>query len=173
LRRIIREEKEINPARILAKLSAFVKTTLQQDTNNAHSDDGLDAAICCYNPETDTLEFAGARLPLFVARDGILKQIKGDRESLGYISTRAVKDFTLHAIQPASGNHFYMVTDGFSDQLGVKDSERFGNQRFRNLIAEHHQKPFSEQKIMLTNALSLHKGEADQTDDITIVGFRL
>jgi len=46
LRRITRDEGCHDPAEILGRLSFIVKTTLQQDTAYALSDNGLDAAIC-------------------------------------------------------------------------------------------------------------------------------
>ncbi|MBU1170140.1 MAG: AAA family ATPase [Proteobacteria bacterium] len=171
LRRIIKEENEFNPALILKKLNVFVKTTLQQDKDNAHSDDGLDAAICCYSARTDTLDFAGARLPLYLVKDNLIQKIKGDRKSLGYISSNLDHDYTRHTIHQVKGSHIYMPTDGYSDQLCAPPTERFGNGRFTKLILDHHQKPFEEQKEILMNALDLHRGGQSQTDDITIVGF--
>ncbi len=61
LKQIITDESIYDPADILKRLSAFVKTTLHQDTDYALSDDGLDAAICFVSCG---LSVAGCPLPV-------------------------------------------------------------------------------------------------------------
>jgi serine phosphatase RsbU (regulator of sigma subunit) len=173
LRRIISEEKKFDPGRMLNKLSTFVTTTLQKDKDGIHSDEGLDAAICVISLKTRELNFAGARLSLYMIRDNTLEKIKGDRKSLGYGTTDTDQEFTVHTLRPSDTACFYITTDGFSDQLGDLRSERFGTGRFSRLLLENHTRPFDEQKKILLDELNRHRGNQTFTDDITVVGFRL
>ncbi len=172
LRRIINEDANFNPASILKKLNFIVKTSLQQDKEHAESDDGLDAGICHYDARSDIMRFSGARLPLFYIQDRELAVIKGDKTSIGYISSDLEHEFTEHTIPDASCKSFYLATDGFTDQLGGPKTRRLGSKTFKNLIQSHYQKPFHIQKKRFTETFDMHLGRNDRTDDVTIAGFK-
>lgn len=194
LRKIIKDEGCYDPARILKRLSFLVKTTLQQDTEFALSDDGLDAAICFIDgqwpvvsgqlpngqPPTDNkqpttnnpqLTFAGAKLPLFYFYNDKVTVIKGDRQSIGYKRSDLKFDFTNHTVPIRNGISFYMASDGFTDQLDREDRRRFGTRRFRKLITSYARLPFEKQRDIFLRAFHEHKGENEVQDDVTVVGF--
>ncbi len=172
LRRILREEKLFMPDKILKRLNHIIKTSLQQDTEHARSDDGLDAAVCCFDEESGRLYFSGARMPLYIMDKGELTTVKGDRMSIGYVSSDLSYAYTVHEIDNSrGGKQFYMSTDGYTDQLGGEDGIRFGSGAFKQLILENHDKPFREQAEILKSALERHRGRRERTDDVTVAGF--
>ncbi|GAK59365.1 serine phosphatase [Candidatus Vecturithrix granuli] len=171
LKRILQEDGDQRPAEILKRLNGLVKTSLQQDTDYALSDDGLDAAICVITPKDRVLRFASARLPLFVAQDDDVRLIKGDRQSLGYKRSSLEFQFTEQAIKIEPDMAFYLATDGFIDQLGGKMNRRLGSGRFRKLVREYHQKPYDQQQILFLQAFQEYKGDRETQDDVTVVGF--
>ncbi|QTA91294.1 SpoIIE family protein phosphatase [Desulfonema magnum] len=194
LRRIIKDEGCRDPARILKRLNFIVKTTLQQDTENAASDDGMDVAICFVQLAVNTehltakeklttgrcsLTFAGAKLPLtYICHDKITV-IKGDRQSIGYKQSRKSDinfSFTNHTVRIKKGMRFYLRTDGFEDQLG-KDSHngsrlrRFGSKRLKNLLRENNALPLEKQRVKLLESFEMHRRGTERQDDVTMVGF--
>jgi len=171
LRRITRDENCRHPADILKRLNYLVKTSLQQDTKHAKSDDGLDVAICWVKPQEKTLIFAGAKLPLYYIDKGQLNIIAGDKHSLGYKSSNLDFTFSTHTVSIEEGMSFYMSTDGFLDQLGGQKRFPFGNKRFRKLLMENSQYPFDEHSEKMLQAFNEYKGEHDRQDDVTVVGF--
>ncbi len=191
LRKIIRDEGWCDPAQILKRLSFLVKTTLQQDTDYALSDDGLDAALCFVSEgaasvmsegtvadrqvteDSEQLIFAGAKLPLIYFDNGELKVIKGDRKSIGYKRSDLNFNFTNHTVRIRRGMSFYMFSDGFVDQLGGEDERRFGTRRFKELLSKNSQLPFKMQKDRLLEAFNIYKGENEIQDDVTVLGFGL
>ncbi|GEM_PF-4319360 len=85
LKRIVQDERCYDPAAILKRLNFLVKTALQQGTQYALSDDGLDASICWVDPMSRLLSFAGAKLPLYyVSPDHQVEMVKRDKQNLGY-----------------------------------------------------------------------------------------
>lgn len=66
-----------------------------------------------------------------------------------------------------------MTTDGYLDQSGGHKGLPFGKRRFEQLLLNHADKSFEEQFERLKLALHSYQGEHDQTDDITVVGFRI
>ncbi len=171
LRKIIRDEGKRDPAEILTRLSFLVKTTLQQDTDYALSDDGLDAAICLIKPAEKTLTFAGAKLPLVYVRDNEIIFVKGDKKSIGYKKSEISFNFTNHKISVEAGMCFYLFSDGFTDQLDAHDRQRFGIRRLLGLVKAHYQEPFEKQREFFLNALNKYKGDNERQDDVTVVGF--
>ncbi|OQX25373.1 MAG: hypothetical protein BWK80_15885 [Desulfobacteraceae bacterium IS3] len=171
LRKIIRDEGWHDPAQILRRLSFLVKTTLQQDTDYALSDDGLDAAICFVNPAEKTLTYAGAKMPLIYTHDGEAEMIRGDGKSIGYKKSDLKFNFTSHSITIETGMAFYMFSDGYTDQLGEENERRFGTRRFRDLIRDNAHLPFEEQREILLQAFNDYKGANEMQDDVTVLGF--
>lgn len=193
LRKIIEEEQEHNPAAILKRLNFLIKTTLQQDTAYALSDDGLDAAIvsvalpsdnnsllpdaspadstCVPLTDQTSLIFAGAKMPLFYICDDELNVIKGDRRSVGYRKSDVTFNFTNHLIPIRNRMVFYLSTDGFTDQLGEKNDRRFSTRRFTELLKENAVLPFEKQRKQLLRVFEQHKGKNETQDDVTVVGF--
>ncbi|MDM8524224.1 response regulator [Desulfococcaceae bacterium HSG8] len=179
LRRIIRTDQCSDPAKILQQLNQIVKTTLQQDTEYALSDDGLDAAICFVSdyrePETSDsgglrLTFAGAHLPLYYTYNNEIHLIRGDNISIGYKRSDLDHNFTKHTIDIEKGMLFYLSTDGFTDQIG-NTGRCMGKKNFKKLLLETSRQPFQAQKDMLVRALEEYKGKRERTDDVTLVGF--
>lgn len=176
LKRIIKDEQCRDPAEILKRLNFIVKTTLQQDTEHALSDNGLDAAICLVSlRETHftsfELTFSGARLPLIYMHNNELKIIKGDRQSVGYRKSDLNFSFTTHTLNIEKEMSFYLATDGFVDQMGGERRRRFGSRRFRELIKEIAHFSFEEQQEILLRTFNDYKGDNERQDDVTVVGF--
>lgn len=171
LKKIIRDEGCRAPAQILKRLNAFVKSSLQQDTVHALSDDGLDAGMCYVDANSKTLTFAGAKLPLIYVDKGELTVIKGDKQSIGYSKSNVDYTYTEHRIPLDNSPQFYMASDGYTDQLGGNPRMRFGSKRFQQLILDNSHKPFDAQRHILLDTFKDHKGEYNRQDDVTVVGF--
>lgn len=173
LGRIIREEGYRVPSDILKQLNAGVRNTLHSNNRGNEANDGLDAAVCLIDHEKRSLTFAGARLPLFHIVDQDIHVIQGDRHSLGYKQSDPSFEFTDHAVPVPDHGCFYLKTDGFTDQLGGPKNIRFGTRRFKQMLLDHHTKPFGEQKALFLDDFTDYQGEHEQKDDITLIGFRL
>jgi len=176
VKRIIEDKGCRNPAEILKQLNFIVKTMLKQDTGDAVSDDGLDAAVCFVQMDSSAgtvLTFAGAKLPLYYIQDGQAHIIKGDKQSIGYKKADLDFDFTSHTISLEPGMSFYLATDGFADQKGGEKGFVFAQKRFKTLLQEVSNRPFDEQKKELIRAFDEYRGNYERQDDMTLLGFRL
>ncbi len=171
LQRIIREEICHDPAEILKRLNFAVKTSLQQDTEHAQSDDGLDAAICLVKLNEKCLIFAGAKLPLYYIQQEKLTVIKGDKKSLGYKKSDLKFTFTDHTIEITDGMSCYLSTDGFLDQLGGPKQQIFSTKRFKQLLLESYHYSFSNQEEKLLKTFKEYQVYNERQDDLTVVGF--
>jgi serine phosphatase RsbU (regulator of sigma subunit) len=173
LRRIMLDEEILDPAEILNRLNFYVKTSLNQDSELATSDDGLDASICFIDKKEKTLVFSGARLPLCLIKNERVEMIKGDLQSIGYKSSNLDFSFTKHIVPIDNPTSFYQFTDGIMDQLGGHKRFSFGRKRLGSLLLENHRETFKAQKPLILSAVDDYRGDNEIQDDITLVGFRL
>lgn len=172
LDRILHEQKLLDPARILLALDEMVRARLRQDRSDAESDDGLDAAVCLWDSDAQTLTFAGAGMPLIYVQDGAIHEIRGNKSSLAYNSTRQTRKFTNHLVEVRPGMAFYMLTDGVSDHMGGKPRRLFGRKRLISVLLENQGKAMPEQITAIRQALDEYRGEEPRRDDTTLLGFR-
>lgn len=161
-----------DPATILKELNRIFKATLQQDAGRMGMDNGLDIGICYCKPAGNEVVFAGAKMSLFCAVEGELREIKGDRQPIGYSNSDAGFGYA-NSVLPAAGATFYLATDGLMDQSGGDRGLAFGNERFRNMIIAAASRPLEEQKELFEETLREYQGSRPQRDDITFLGFRI
>lgn len=160
-----------DPAEILSRMSQSVKTSLRQDTDGAHSDDGLDASVCYVDHTKKQVTFAGARLPLYYRANGQINVVKGDRQSLGYKKSHTDFSFTNHHIPWTDDLELYLATDGMPDQLGGEQGLPFGHRRLLRLLDDTAHLSFQDKEQRIRESFDQYVGRSERLDDITLVGF--
>jgi serine phosphatase RsbU (regulator of sigma subunit) len=99
--------------------------------------------------------------------------VKGDKHSIGYVSSDENHEFMEHSVRIEGNGCVYIKTDGFTDQMGGDKHLRFGTSRFKKLITSISALPFAVQRIEIVKALNVYKGDNVQMDDITVIGFKI
>lgn len=172
LNRVVNRLEHRDPALILERTNRLVKSTLTRRADRALYDDGLDIGICTVDRRSRTMVFAGARISLFLAEGSAVREIRPDRQSIGYRTSNPDHRFTNHRFELRDPGTFYMITDGVSDQVGGPKRLPFGKRRFQEFVRENCRKPLSEQKEILRDVFKHYKGEELQRDDVTVLGVR-
>ncbi len=173
LNSIVEENKELTPAGILGHLNQKVLMALRQhELSEKSHDDGMDISVCSYNPSENAIEFAAANHSIAVAQNGKLEVHSGDIFSIG--GTFAIKDnkeFTNHKILLQSPATVYLFSDGFQDQFGGNENQKFMHNKFIALLETICNNPIEEQHKMLATAFEEWKGIGKQTDDVLVIGL--
>jgi serine phosphatase RsbU (regulator of sigma subunit) len=166
------EEKKLNtPSQIINELNN--QLNLAFSTKNL-TEYGIELTVMCFKE--------GAKKALFASNgSSIYKYSKG--ETLNYLPVihRPVKNdlqptYEDIAIDYSSGDHFYLMSDGFCDQFkgdSVKP-EKYNLRRFEVLLSKISKNPdltMAEQE--LNEELQAWKGSRDQTDDVLVIGFKV
>lgn len=169
-----------NPGQALDYLSNGVIRTLKQKAGDDFAiKDGMDIALCGFEPESRMLYFAGANNPLYVVRDNKLIQISGDKQPIGaYIKIQT--PFTSHEMQMEKGDCVYIFTDGIADQFGGPRGKKFKYKQVQQLLLENNHLSMTEQHESISKAMhawmnypSDNPNGFEQTDDILLIGFRV
>ncbi len=161
-----------DPAKILRELNLMLRLTLHRQDTGTLSDDGLDISLMLIQPDKNKIVYSAARNYMFYKTKGEIKYIKGDKQSIGYESSRVEYRYTNHEIKIKKGDCFYLTTDGIIDQNGGNKNFALGKKRFKKLLENINEHPFTEQKAKIEKYLEEYKKDYPQRDDITVLGFR-
>lgn len=171
LNRAIREYGIIEPAKILDKVAELIIETIGID---GEVKDGMDASLCAFNKNTRELFWAGANIPLWIARNGTLYELlefKPDKQSIGLVENRL--PYTNHKIDIQKGDILYLASDGFADQFGGDLGKKLTRKKFKELLMKQRGKSLSEQQANLLAFHNEYKNNGEQIDDILVVGIRV
>jgi ligand-binding sensor domain-containing protein/serine phosphatase RsbU (regulator of sigma subunit) len=174
LDRIINVMGIMSPALILEELDKAVRTTLRQ--NETQSRDGMDMSICVIDKQNNTVTFGGAKNPLIYITNGEVYQEKGNIRGIGGYSKKYLKNtpnFKEQVIQVTEPTSFYIFSDGYQDQFGGKNDDKFMKKRFRQVLKDIQTEDMDTQKQLLEGGFERWKGERQQIDDVLVIGFKM
>ena len=170
-----------SPGAALDFLTLGVIRTLKQKAGDDFSiKDGMDIALCAIDHTDMKLYFAGANNPMYLVRNGELKQYSGDKQPIGaYI--REQKPFTSTTVDLQPGDCVYIFTDGIADQFGGPRGKKFKYKQLQQMLLDLHKLPMKQQRKevharieewMNYGSVAGTKGY-EQTDDMLLIGFRI
>ena len=99
-----------------------------------------------------------------------LKEIKADKQPIGL--HRKISPFNQLEIDIQSGDQIYLFSDGYPDQLNA-DNQRFKLAQLKKSLESFAHLPLAEQFTSLFDQHVQWKGDAEQIDDILILGVKL
>ena len=165
------------PKNILKRLNKRIKTTLKQTGENSNHD-GLDIALAVLqknNDGTTTVKYSGANRSLLMVRkkhpQNDIEEIKPTKAAIGGF-TKKEQEYEQHELIFEKGDIFYMFTDGYPDQFGGDHMKKLTTKKLREMLYSIHHLPMNDQQLYLDTFLQGWRGEADQVDDILIIGIR-
>ncbi len=193
LNEIVNKNKTTKASNILNELRKHIIEALKQHGNIGEQSDGMDLSVCVINTNTNELNYAGANNPIYiVSKNNLIKQnpdrivefecvendisnklyqVLPDRMPISYYVK--MNDFTDITIKLNENDCIYMMSDGFADQFGGNKGRKYGVKRFRKTILKNSCKNLDEQQISFVQELELWQGNYEQTDDITLMAFKV
>lgn len=160
-------------AGLLQRMHQLVQITVNQHVDSGESDDGMELGICYVHPDRRRLTYAGARFSLFVAADGEVDEVKGDRAGIGYRGIPQDQSFMQTVVDLTPDQQFYMTSDGLIDQVGGKKRRSFGKRRFKDLIAGFDSQGFDLRRQIIVDAFKEYQGDQLRRDDVAVMGFAI
>jgi serine phosphatase RsbU (regulator of sigma subunit) len=159
--------------KILEQLSLGVEQNLQKKNQQNSIRDGMDIAICCYDKDTNILEFSGAYNPLYYIRNNELFEIKPDKIPIGEVTDGKPYNYTTHKINIQKNDTFYIFSDGYADQFGGNNGKKFKYAQLKEKLLSIQHLTLQEQYNYLKNTFDVWKGNLEQVDDILLIGVRI
>jgi PAS domain S-box-containing protein len=168
---IVRSRKITEPGKILDLLDEGVTTTLRQD-EDATTKDGMDIALCKINMAAGVVEYAGAHRPMYIMKNGVMDEVKGNKFPIGGGIYKNQTNFTNTRVELQKGDSIYFSSDGFPDQFGGPEGRKFGPKRTREIIERVHKQPMKEAMEVFDAEWEGWRGETKQTDDVLLIGIK-
>lgn len=163
-----------HPGDILNHIQKEFYTNMYKNDEEAAIKDGMDIAVISYDKQKNELMFAGAKQNMFIFRNKEYAEIKGDRKSVGIgrYNKQDNEGFTEHTIKLKDGDTIYLYTDGYVDQFGGQNNQRFMKKNFTELLKRVNELSFNIQRSHLLKNLNQWQGRTPQNDDISVVGIQ-
>ncbi|HEU4718689.1 MAG TPA: SpoIIE family protein phosphatase [Bacteroidia bacterium] len=160
-----------NPAETLRKMNTELNRITHSDRKK-HLLESADLMIGCIDKKTLKMTYASARMRGVVVRNGEVIALEKDKCTIG---DKGAHEFEISSrtINLQKGDRLYIYSDGFTDQLGSAENKRFGQKRVLSLLKEVCQRPMHVQKQLIEEQLLAWQDENGQTDDITVLAFRI
>ncbi len=172
LSQAVNEHGLTKPNLILNELNKGITRTLKQTFEDSAVKDGMDIALCAFDEKNNVLEYAGAFNALWLLRNNVITEIKGDKHPVGLFLGEELKPFAIQQVAVQKGDVFYVFTDGFADQFGGPKGKKFKYKQLQELLLSVAGKPMDEQKAKLDNTIDSWRGDLEQVDDILVIGVR-
>jgi len=175
LNRLWETHNDLNPGEVLGKLGDLVRQALNQDSEDAKSNDGFDSAIVRIEPASGVVNYAGARIGLFVVpreHEPVLR-INGFKMALGYKGTEPHAPLPNTELKIHDVAAMVMATDGVFDQPGGANGRAFGPTRLADFLAAHRNDSASELARKLQSEMTHWRGDQSRRDDLSalVLGF--
>jgi len=171
LNTIVNERNTTDPALILKHMNQMIHKLFEKGQLGSASKDSLDMGIISIDADRRVVEYAGAKRPLFISKNGVVEKVKADIYSLGSI-TPISADFAKHTIPFGIKDFFYLSSDGAIDQFGGSESRRLGTKQFIKVLESMSHLNAEEQKNYFDMFMNNWKKHEMQTDDILLAGIR-
>ncbi|HCT30118.1 MAG TPA: hypothetical protein DIW31_05175 [Bacteroidales bacterium] len=157
---------------ILNEMRDKIKLALHQSNQIREAKDGMDMALIAIDLERMVLKYSGANNPIYIIRNSELIELKADRMPIG-IHLREKPYFSNLEFQLQKDDCIYLFTDGYSDQISKETMRKFSVRSFQKLLTSISNLSMNKQRDELDRAIEDWRKNADQTDDILIVGVRV
>ena len=171
LNEIVNNQQCVKADEILNRLKNEIIRALRQKEGSDSASDGMDMALCVFDPSSSKLQYSGGFNPLVLIRDGELIRYQADPMPVG-IGALSGRDFTRHELEIKKGDLIYLYSDGYEDQFGGEKDSKFSRKRFRELLMEIHTLPLDDQKARMEERLDDWMDGSEQIDDIMVLGIR-
>ena len=113
------------------------------------------------------------RFSLWVADNGEMHEVKGDKTGVGYKDVPLKLTLKNHTVACGDGAGFYMFSDGFNDQIGGARRRGFGKRKILDHLSRLCAEPMAMQRDAVMSVFSEHQGDEERRDDLIMVGFKL
>lgn len=169
---IVLGKKITDPTLILNEFDKKFIETFMGDQEDVFQNDWIDIALCNYDKKHQKLTFAGAKRKILHVSDNSFTMFNGSNYPIGGWQIESHRNFKHHEITVKKGDMVYLGSDGYQDQIGGEKNKKFGSKQLHQQLLNISELNGKEQLNHLKKVFKQWKKNADQLDDICIMGIR-
>lgn len=168
---IVKSQGVTDPLEILKRMHEGLVLALKKSEQESDTVDGMDITLCAYDQINKTLEVASSGRTLLLVRKGELRRIKLGKYPLGLVTKKPIV-FEKEKLQLQEGDTFYLYTDGYCDQFGGPEDDKYLDSNFESLLLKIQSQPMAEQAKTIESEIEAWRDKHPQIDDMLVVGVR-
>lgn len=169
LKDAIKKYDPANPALILEMLRSNIKSVFF-NADMSISSNGFDMALVSIDVENEKLKYAGALIPLYIYRQKEMIKLKPNRSPIA--NHFLEEKFENQKFDLRENDILYMFSDGYPDQFGGTDNSKYTRKRFIEYLSSIAHYSMERQEEELMYQFENWKGDAEQTDDVSVFGIK-
>lgn len=162
-----------HPGDVLDTMRTKVVRALNQSADFYSSTDGMDCALVVVDKKKKIVEYAGAYVDLLLLRSGssTVEVLKSTRNPVGWYFRK--QQFKTNILDVKPNDIIYLGTDGYADQIEPEYTEKYTNGRLRRALEAMAGVGLPEQRERLLSNLIAWQKNAEQIDDVLMMGIRV
>ena len=169
---VVKSHGIIDPLEILKRMHEGLVTALKKGEQESDTVDGMDITLCAFNIKNKTLEVSSSGRSLLMIRGGQIKKMKIGKYPLGLVTKKAIV-FEKETLEIKEGDTFYLYTDGYCDQFGGDNDDKYLDSNFEALLLKIQNQNMESQSVSLGKEIENWRGENPQIDDMLVIGIRI
>ena len=148
-----------------------VNTDESEKTRGSDIRDGCDLAVL-FIAKDGSIYLSSAQIHVFVCDGNEVRQIKGQKISIGEGRLKSKDDIQTVHIPANPGNKFYIASDGLFGQPGGECSEPYGYREFKQIIQENHNATQAAISDKIWDAYEKYRSTEPRVDDFALITFK-
>ena len=166
-------DSQSSPAEILDRLNKGMSERMHKSVVEYRIKDGMDIAFCTINLTTLVMEFSGAYNPVYLVRNQVISEYKGDKLSIGSYFEYQDKKYTNNKIELKKNDSIYLFSDGYVDQFGGPTGKKYKSNQLKQFLVQIQHLDMEDQRESLEKNIEAWRGNLEQVDDILMLGIRI
>ena len=170
----VNEIKITDPPEIIQHLYSKVHRFLRWDEDETGLSDSMDTVLCVLDLRTNMLIYSGVKNPLYRIVNGEIIVYRANN-LIEYWNENGECKFLSEKIQLNIGDTIYLCSDGYTDQFGGMNHEKYKSSRFMSFLQSIQEFSMSEQSDKLDREIESwrEQNNEEQTDDILVIGIKI
>jgi len=173
LNEIIVNQKITAPQEIFQKLNeSLLFIFSHEEFDDEAQDEGMDLTLAVIDRTNSKIDLISAMQNFFVCKNNEISIFKGDIFSIGGFISRMKKPvYTVYEFAIEEGLRIFLSSDGFVDQFGEIERDKYGVERFNQLLYRSRSMSIELQIEHIKESFNKWKSTHEQMDDVLILGF--
>ncbi|MBP7808944.1 MAG: SpoIIE family protein phosphatase [Bacteroidia bacterium] len=168
---IVKSQGIIDPLEILKRMHEGLVAALKKGEQESDTVDGMDITLCVINQKNKTFEVSSSGRSLLLIRNGQIKKMKVGKYPLGLVTKKQIV-FEKETLELMPGDTFYLYTDGYCDQFGGADDDKYLDSNFEALLLKIQNQNMTDQSKTIETEIETWRGKNPQIDDMLVIGIR-
>ena len=151
----------------------WIGTFNNELSDSQFNNDWLEITLISFNTKTREFQYACGGGEFAILQNKTITLHKGNNFPIGGWQLEQNRIFETYSLILEEKAKLYFFSDGIKHQFDAQNIKKFTRKRLLNAISHYSPLIMKKQSELLEYIFNIWKGNTQQTDDVTLVGFEL